>query len=102
MDAHSLRIGLADAITQVFAGISLPDAPGGDLPYPADRVERPLFDDLMGAEILVPDQNLAIALRQTIRLLEQIAHATHLARALLERTDNAMATRPNQTRCTPA
>ncbi|MER7901352.1 hypothetical protein ABTX62_36205 [Streptomyces sp. NPDC096046] len=101
-DAHSLRHGLADAVTQVFAGLLLPDEPGGDLPYLPDRVERLLFDDLMGAGVLVPDQDLAAALRQTMRLLEEAAQATHLARALLERAGGAVAARPNQTRCTPA
>ncbi|MFJ1930355.1 MULTISPECIES: hypothetical protein [unclassified Streptomyces] len=98
MDAHSLRHGLADAVTQVFAGALLPNELGGDLPYLPDRVERLLFDDLMGAGVLVPDQSLATALRQTLRLLEDAAQATHLARALLE----TVATSPNETHCKPA
>ncbi|MCX4581351.1 hypothetical protein OHB41_51325 [Streptomyces sp. NBC_01571] len=102
MDAHSLRHGLADAVTQVFAGLLLPDELGGDLPYVSDRVERLLFDDLMGAGVLVPDKNLATALRQTMRLLEEAAHATDLARALLDRAGDAVTAHPNQTRCTPA
>jgi hypothetical protein len=103
MDAHSLRHGLADAVTQVFTGALLPDEPaGGDLPYVTDRVERLLFDDLMGAGVLVPDQNLATALRQTMRLLEEAAHATDLARALLERADIVGAAHPTEARCTPA
>ncbi|CAM5608160.1 hypothetical protein SROCM77S_00593 [Streptomyces rochei] len=84
MDAHSLRAGLAQAVSQVFAGTAPPD-PDEDSPYPADHVERLLFHDLMGAEALVHDQTLATALRQTMRLLEDAAHATHLARAHLEK-----------------
>ncbi|MDL5205323.1 hypothetical protein [Streptomyces sp. ALI-76-A] len=99
MDVHSLRHGLADAVTQVFAG---PDQAGRDLPHLADRVERLLLDDLMGAGVLVMDQDLATALRHTMRLLEEAAHATHLARALLERANDAVTARPNQTRGTPA
>ena len=84
MDAHSLRTGLAQAVSQVFTGTAPPD-PNEDSPYPADHVERLLFHALMGTEALVHDQPLATALRQTMRLLEDAAHATHLARAHLEK-----------------
>ncbi|NEA14259.1 hypothetical protein [Streptomyces halstedii] len=102
MDAQSLRHGLANAVTQAFAGVLLADELGGDLPYLPDRVERLLFDDLMGASALVPDQSLATALRQTMRLLEDAAQATHLARALLEQASDAVGPHPNPTRRTPA
>lgn len=84
-DAHSLRNGLSEAVSQVFAGVSPPGGLGEDLPYPADRVERLLFDDLMGADVLVGDPALATALRQAMRLLEDAAHATHLVCSLIER-----------------
>lgn len=58
---------------------------GDDLPYPEDRLEKVLFDDLMGAEILVDDPALATALRHTMRLLADTAEATHLVRALIQR-----------------
>jgi hypothetical protein len=102
MDVHSLRNGLADAVTQVFAGTLLPDGLDKDLPYLTDRVERLLFDDLMGAGVLVADQNLAAALRQTMRLLEEAAHAAYLARATLRQVGGPVATCTNQTCCTPA
>ncbi|MEU4800544.1 hypothetical protein [Streptomyces sp. NPDC023327] len=103
-DAESLRRGLADAVTQVFAGVLLQDGLGGDLPYLPDRVERLLFDDLMGANVLVKDQNLAAALRQTMRLLEDAAQTTHIVRALLEQTPVAStdSAGTNQTRHMPA
>ncbi|MFD3525117.1 hypothetical protein [Streptomyces sp. NPDC058653] len=84
-ETHRLRNGLSAAVSQVFAGVSPPGGLGEDLPYPADRVERLLFDDLMGADVLVGDPALATALRQTMRLLEDAAHATHLACSLIER-----------------
>jgi hypothetical protein len=89
MDSHSLRHGLAEAVVQAFAGIALPDGLGRELPYPADRVEGLLFDDLMGADGLVGDPTLATALRQAMRLLEEATEAARLARVLLERADNA-------------
>ncbi|MEU9646985.1 hypothetical protein [Streptomyces sp. NPDC048188] len=82
MDVHSLRSGLAQAVSQVFAGTAPPD-PTEDVPYPSDHVERLLFQDLMGAEALVHDQDLATALRHAMRLLEDTACAAHLARAHL-------------------
>ncbi|MER6466369.1 hypothetical protein ACWC4D_34035 [Streptomyces sp. NPDC001288] len=90
-DALSLRNGLGNAVTQVFAGTLLPDDLQGDLPFAADRVERLLFDDLMGAGVLVQDQDLATALRQTMRLLEETGHCAHLARSLFEQARDVAA-----------
>jgi hypothetical protein len=58
----------------------------------------------MGAGVLVTDQYLATALRQTMRLLEETAHTTYLARSLRGTTGG---TEPalagaKQAPCTPA
>ncbi|MFV8126988.1 hypothetical protein [Streptomyces syringium] len=92
MDVHSLRQGLAEAVTHVFAGGPAPSG-NGELPYPADRVERALFDDRMGSgeRIWVADPAVATALRHSMRLLEDAADAAHLVRVLLERPDGGAA-----------
>ncbi|MGW2818949.1 hypothetical protein [Streptomyces sp. NPDC001415] len=88
-DTNRLRNALAEAVVQEFAGIALPGGLGEELPYPADRVERLLFDDVMGGQVLVGGQAVATALRHAMRLLEEAADAASLARVLLERADNA-------------
>lgn len=89
MDAHSLRMGLADAVTHVFAGTAPPEEGTADFPYPQDRVERALFDDSMEStrKLLVADPAVAAALRHAMRLLADAADAAYLARTLLERPD---------------
>ncbi|MCM2394406.1 hypothetical protein [Streptomyces albipurpureus] len=75
-----------EAASRVFPGFPPPsDELGGDLPYPMDRVERALFDDVMGAGIRITDPALATALRHTMRLLEDTADAAGLVRSLLDR-----------------
>ncbi|GAA0454469.1 hypothetical protein [Streptomyces olivaceiscleroticus] len=90
MDAHSLRQGLAEAVTQVFAGHApqeLPSAP--QFPYPPDAVEAALFDDTMGSieGIFVADPELAAALRHAMCSLENAAEAADLVKVLLHRPD---------------
>ncbi|MFC9654177.1 MULTISPECIES: hypothetical protein [unclassified Streptomyces] len=93
MDAHSLRQGLAQAVTHVFVGAAPSDGESKELPFPANRVERALFEDSMGsvAQVLVADPVLAVALRHAMRLLEDAADAAHVVRALLERPDGGAA-----------
>ncbi|GAA0432132.1 hypothetical protein [Streptomyces luteireticuli] len=93
LDVHSLRQGLTEAVTRTLAGAAPPDEGTEDLPYPQDRVERALFDDMMGStkQILVADPAVATALRHAMRLLADVADATHLVRALLERPDGGAA-----------
>lgn len=93
MDAFSLRMGLAEAVTHVFRGTAAPNEGTTELPYPADRVERALFDDSMQSvkQLLVADPALAAALRHTMRLLEDAAEAADLVRVLLERPDEQTA-----------
>ncbi|MBQ0855708.1 hypothetical protein J8N05_46990 (plasmid) [Streptomyces sp. BH-SS-21] len=93
LDAQSLRHGLAEAITHVFRGTAAPNAGTAELPYPADRVERALFDDSMQSvkQLLVADPALAASLRHTMRLLEDAAEAARLVRVLLERPDEETA-----------
>lgn len=43
MDAFSLRMGLAEAVTHVFSGTAAPSEGTTELAYPADRVERALY-----------------------------------------------------------
>ncbi|MEU4266171.1 hypothetical protein ACYCCF_30040 [Streptomyces argenteolus] len=96
MDAHSLRIGLAQAVVHAYAGTTLPDHGTAELPYPQDVVERDLFDDVMGRgdpdsvdctpRHLVRDPALAKALRHTLRLLEDTADAAGLVSDLLPRS----------------
>ncbi|MFD3728859.1 hypothetical protein [Streptomyces sp. NPDC058671] len=98
MDAQSLRIGLAQAVMHVYAGVPLPDHGTAELPYPQDVLEGRLFDDVMrGPEpekgfprALVPDPALANALRHTMRLLADTADAAHLVDALLARSKSAL------------
>ncbi|MER7111889.1 hypothetical protein [Streptomyces sp. NPDC000229] len=93
MDAQSLRQGLAEAVTHVFAGAAPPSEGAGDGPYLADRVERELFEDTMGSvdRLLVADPAVANALRLSMRLLEDAADAAHVVGALLERPDGGAA-----------
>ncbi|MFC8177191.1 hypothetical protein [Streptomyces sp. NPDC057325] len=94
MDAHSLRIGLAQAVMHVYVGMPLPDQGTAELPYPQDVLEKRLFDDVMRGpdpikgfpRALVPDPALANALRHIMRLLEDTADAAHLVGALLARS----------------
>ncbi|MEW1552186.1 hypothetical protein [Streptomyces tsukubensis] len=88
MDAQSLRMGVGEAVAHVFPGFTPPsDELGGDLPNPMERVERALFDDVMGAGIRITDPALATALRHTMRLLENTADATDLVRSLLDQPE---------------
>ncbi|WP_371540751.1 hypothetical protein OG217_37295 (plasmid) [Streptomyces sp. NBC_01023] len=93
MDTHSLRIGLAEAVTQMFAGIAAPDEPSAGLPYPADDVEAALVEDMMGStkQVLVADPDVAVALRHSMRLLEDAALGANLVRASLKRSDGSAA-----------
>ncbi|MFC8201735.1 hypothetical protein ACFUTV_41100 [Streptomyces sp. NPDC057298] len=89
-DTQSLRLGLAEAVTHVFGGTAAPSEGTSELPYPADRVERALFDDSMQSvqQLLVADPAVATALRHAMRLLEDAAQAAYLVRVLLERPDD--------------
>ncbi|MFJ9634946.1 hypothetical protein ACIRU8_45375 [Streptomyces sp. NPDC101175] len=93
MDTHSLRNGLMEAVIHVYGGTAAPTGMEQELPYPADRVERALFEDAMQStqQILVADPNLAAALRHAMRLLEDAAEAAALVRVLLERPDEEKA-----------
>ncbi|MGW2841802.1 hypothetical protein ACWCWD_28955 [Streptomyces sp. NPDC001493] len=90
MDAHSLRIGLAQAVMHMYAGAPLPDKGTAELPYPQDVVERKLLDDVMrgpapdrGPGGLVHDPALANALRHALRLLEDAVDAANIVNDLL-------------------
>lgn len=93
MDAHSLRQGLAQAVTHVFTGAAPPNEGTDDLPYTEDRVEQALFEDTMGSakQLLVADPAVATALRHAMRLLADAADAAHLVGVLLERPDGGAA-----------